>query len=342
MANETGRPEIFGTTPSGETVERVRLEGGGLTAWIMTWGAAIQDLRLRGHSAPLVLGFETFDDYPRHSPYFGATPGRYANRIADGRFSIDGVSYQLERNEHDVSHLHGGSDGLGRQNWRIVACAADFVVLAVTDRDGRAGYPGNLEVSVTYRLLPGGVLSVAYRSTTDRPTLANICQHSYFNLDGAADVFGHDLMLAAEAYLPVDGRLIPTGEIRPVAGTPFDFRNLASMRRNGEDGEQVPFDHNFCLSDERMAKRSIGLARSLHSGIAMEVRTTEPGVQFYPGVKLDVAVPGLEGRRYGPYAGFCLETQVWPDSINHPGFPNAVLRPGEVLLQETEYVFMKD
>ncbi|HLP67223.1 MAG TPA: aldose epimerase family protein [Rhizobium sp.] len=332
--------ELFGQTAAGEPVYRVTLVGGGLTMKVITWGAVIQDLRLEGHSHPLVLGFETFDDYPLHSPYFGATPGRCANRIANGRFTLDGREYQLERNENGVGHLHGGSDGIAKRNWDIVSLAPDRVEMAIVDPDGRAGYPGNCSITATYTLQEHGVLSVVYTSSTDRPTLANVCQHSYFNLDGGEDALGHDLMLAADAYLPVDDRLIPTGEVRPVDGTPFDFRTMSPMNHQW-GGERVLYDHNFCLSPSRVGKRTVAIARSITSGVAMEVRTTEPGVQFYAGAKLNVPVAGLEGRRYAPFAGFCLETQTWPDAVNHSNFPNAVLRPGEVLRQETEYVFSK-
>jgi aldose 1-epimerase len=331
----------FGITAKGETVERVTIHGGGLTANILTWGAVIQDLRLEGHSAPLVLGFESFDDYPLLSPYFGATPGRCANRIAHGRFELDGETYQLECNERGLTHLHGGSDGMGKSNWTIVALEHDRVVLDICDPAGRAGYPGEVTTRATYQLLPGGTLSVIYESTTDAPTLVNVCQHSYFNLDGSPDILDHDVMIAADHYLPVDDKLIPTGQQQAVTDTPFDFRKMHSIRRQ-DNGTQVPFDHNFCLSPARGAKRSVALARSVTSGVTMEVRTTEPGVQLYAGVYLDIPVPGLEGRTYGPYAGFCLETQVWPDAINQSGFPSAVLRPGEVLRQETDYVFSKE
>ncbi|MGV1772824.1 aldose epimerase family protein [Agrobacterium vitis] len=328
----------FGTTTKGETVEQVTLHGGGLKAKVLTWGAVIQDLRMEGHVAPLVLGFERFEDYAIHSPYFGATPGRLANRIANGRFTLDGEDYQLECNERGLTHLHGGSDGIGRRNWTIADLDRDRVVLEITDPAGRAGYPGNAHIRATYHLQDDGVLSVVYETTTDAPTLANLCQHSYFNLDDSPDMLDHELMIAADHYLPVDDRLIPTGEQRPVIGTPFDFRQMGVMRRT-EDGVQVPFDNNFCLSQARVAKRSVVMARSLKSGVSMEVRTTEPGVQFYAGVYLNIPVSGLEGRRYGAYAGFCLETQIWPDAINQAGFSSAVLRPGETLRQETDYVF---
>ena len=325
--------EEFGQTSSGEQVYRVRLEGGGLTAHVLSWGAVIQDLRLEGHAAPLVLGFVRFEDYPLYSSYFGATPGRASNRIGDGRFTIDGTHYQLELNEKGVTHLHGGSTNIAKRNWTIEHVERDQVVMSIVDPDGRAGYPGTCRIRATYRLHGEGALTVTYEAETDTPTLANLCQHSYFNLDGREDALGHDLMIAAAHYLPVDERQIPTGQIAPVEGTLFDFREMASMRRFDEAGTQMLYDHNFCLSDERVAKRSVALARSSYSGVAMEVRSTEPGVQFYAGFKLNVPVPGLEGRHYGPFAGFCLETQVWPDAPNHAGFPSAVLRPGEKLVQ---------
>ncbi len=334
------RNELFGRLETGEPVQLVVLTGGGLTAKIITWGAVIQDLRLDGHAPPLVLGLENLADYLAHSPYFGATPGRNANRIGNGRFAIDGASFQLELNERGVTHLHGGSDGLGRRNWEIVDQSDSHVTLRIVDPAGRAGYPGNCTVTCTYRLHAPATLSVTYEATTDAPTIANLCQHSYFNLDGDSDALGHEISIAADHYLPVDERLIPLGEIRPVAGTPFDLRTLTPMRRQTEAGG-VAFDHNFCLAKERRAKTPVALARSNRSGVALEVHTTEPGVQLYTGSMINVPVPGLEGRRYGPFAGFCLETQVWPDAVNHQGFPQAVLRPGETLRQETDYIFTK-
>lgn len=332
--------EVFGLLDTGEPVHRVVLTGGGLEAKIISWGAVIQDLRLDGHAPPLVLGLESLSDYVAHSPYFGATPGRYANRIGNGRFSIDGEPFQLELNERGVTHLHGGSDGLGRRNWQVVDQSESHVTMQIVDPAGRAGYPGNCTVTCTYRLQEPGTLSVLYEATTDVPTIANLCQHSYFNLDGESDALGHEITIAADHYLPVDDRLIPLGEIRPVGGTPFDLRALTPMRRQTESGG-VAFDHNFCLAKARRAKTPVALVRSNRSDVALEVQTTEPGVQLYTGSMINVAVPGLEGRRYGPFAGFCLETQVWPDAINHKGFPQAVLRPGETLRQETDYIFTK-
>lgn len=337
----TSKTDIFGHLPSGEPVLRATIRGGGLTAHILTYGSVIQDLRLEGHAPPLLLGFDDLKSYLDHSPYFGATPGRNANRIGGGRFSIDGTAYQLECNENGVTHLHGGSDGIARRLWTILEQAEDRIVLEIVDPDGRAGYPGNCTITCTYTLGDGGVLGVAYAASTDRATLCNVCQHSYFNLDGNTDALGHDVMIAADHYLPTDERQVPTGEIRPVEGTAFDLRSMTPMRRQME-GERIGYDHNFCLSATRGAKQPVALVRSVDSGVSLEVRTTEPGLQFYTGFKMDIPVPGLDGRRYGPFAGFCLETQTWPDAVNHQNFPNGILRPGETLRQETDYIFRKD
>jgi aldose 1-epimerase len=332
--------ELFGKSPKGEDVHRVTISGGGLTANIMTWGAVIQDLRLEGHDAPLMLGFETYTDYPVYSSYFGATPGRCSNRIAGGRFTLNGETIQLECNEKGINHLHGGSDGIAKQVWTIAELASDRVVLEITDKAGRAGYPGNARVKATFWLKADGCLSIVYETEADAPTPVNICNHSYFNLDGGGDILDHELMIAADSYLPTDEAQIPTGEMPDVTGGPFDFRKLRPVRLL-EDGEQVLYDHNFCLSNERVAKRKVAELRSPSSGIAMDVLTTEPGVQFYAAFKLSVPVSGIGGRNYGPYAALCLETQVWPDAVNHAHFPNAILNPGDVLRQETDYVFRR-
>lgn len=333
--------EIFGHTAAGEPVHRFVIRGGGLTAHVLTYGAVIQDLRLDGHAEPLVLGFDRFEDYLTRSPYFGATPGRLANRVAKGQCVIDGKAVQLEKNEKGIGHLHGGSDGLANRVWSLAERSDAHVVLTIRDPAGRAGFPGNCDVTATYRLLEGGVLSVRYETVTDEVTIANLCQHSYFNLDGSADILAHHIQIAAEHYLPVDAETIPTGEQRPVEGTPFDFRRARPVGESRVDGAAVPYDHNFCLSAARVAKRHVARLESPLSGLAMDVLTTEPGVQFYAGFKVNVAVPGLGGKTYGPCAGLCLETQVWPDAINHPDFPSAVLRPGERLVQETDYVFSR-
>lgn len=334
--------EIFGTTDDGVAVHRFTIKGGGLTAHIMNWGAAVQDLRLAEHDAPLVLGFDRFEDYPAHSPYMGAIAGRYANRIANGRFTIDGTKYQADRNFLGKHTLHGGAHGFGRQVWDVLLHGDDFVTLALHDPDGTMGFPGALDVTCTYRMKIPGTLSVELSATTDEPTLCNLAHHSYFNLDdgGISETLDHRMMLSGTAYLPVDGELIPTGVVQPVKDTAFDFRKARPIRRE-EAGEQVLYDHNFCLAAKRGPLRQAAWVQGASSGVEMEVWTTEPGVQFYGGAKLAPPVPGHGGRTYKPYSGFCLEPQVWPDSPNRPYFPQAVLWPGEVYRQVTEYRFRK-
>ena len=303
-------------------------------------GAIIQDLRLAGHDAPLVLGFEHFEDYPAHSPYMGAIAGRYANRIAGGRFTIDGQHYQGDTNFLGKHLLHGGSRGFGKLTWDVALHGADFVTLTLHSPNGDMGFPGAIDVTCTYRLKIPGTLSIELTATTDEPTLCNLAHHSYFNLEdgGSSDVLDHRLMLAAAAYLPVDDELIPTGVVQPVEGTAFDFRQARPIRHR-TNGEQTLYDHNFCLAAHRGGLKQAVWAQGQSSGVEMEVWTTEPGVQFYAGHKVALEQEGLGGRRYKACAGFCLEPQVWPDSPNRPYFPQAVLWPGEIYRQTTEYRF---
>ncbi len=331
--------EVFGTH-NGDDVKRFTISGGGLTANIISFGAAVQDLRLAGHDAPLVLGFDRFEDYPASSPYFGAIAGRYANRIRDGRFTIDGNRYQGPRNYLGKHTLHGGDEGFFGAVWDVAQQGADFVALKLHNPAGSMGFPGNIDVTCTYRTKVTGTLAIELTATSDAPTLCNLAHHSYFNLDdgGSGDILDHRLMLAAAAYLPVDDELIPTGVVMPVDGTPFDFRQARPIRMASE-GEQVPYDHNFCLSAQRGPLRQAVWAQGASSGVEMEVWTTEPGVQFYAGQNVARTIPGLGGRDYRAYAGFCMEPQIWPDSPNRPYFPQALLRPGEVYRQVTEYRF---
>jgi aldose 1-epimerase len=332
--------EHFGTTRDGQDVRRVSLAAGGLSARIITLGAALQDLRLDGHAPPLVLGFDKLADYEAHSPHFGATAGRYANRIANGRFALDGVTHQLDRNENDTHHLHGGRAGFGRRVWSVAALSDQHVRLERDSADGEMGYPGACHVATTYRLEAGGRLAITHEATALTPTICNLTHHSYFNLDGGDDILDHELMIGADHVLPVDAGGIPVGTPLPVEGTAFDFRDMRPIRLS-DSGRQFPYDHNYCLAEARMPKRSVALVRSPYSGIHMEMRTGEPGVQFYAAGGLDTPVPGLSGKHYRPYSGFCLEAQIWPDAPNWPDFPSAVLRPGERLLQETDYIFTR-
>lgn len=321
--------------PDGAPVRRFTLRGGGLCARILTLGATVQDLRLAGHAAPLVLGFERLDHYLDHSPWFGAIAGRCANRIADARFVLDGERFDLDANDGGNT-LHGGRDGFHRRIWRPAGHGEDFVTLSLHDPDGAMGFPGALDVLCTYRLKPPATLCVELVATCDRPTLCNLAHHSYFNLDdgGRGDIFGHRLSIAASAWLPLDRRSIPTGEVRPVEKTAFDF---LLARPIGEAGAR--YDHNFCLSAARGALRQAAWVQGGVSGVEMEVWTGEPGLQFFTGHFSDRAVPGLDGIVYRASAGLCLEPQVWPDSPNRPYFPQAVLRPGEEYRQASEFRF---
>ncbi len=334
--------DVFGQTENGEAVQMVEISGGGLTASIMSWGAVVQDLRLKGHDAPLVLGFPTFDDYPAHSKYFGANVGRNVNRIRDGELVIDGVTHQLEINFRGRHNLHGGTQGIGTRNWTFVAVSRDEAVLEIRCPDGNMGFPGNLDVRCTYRVSGKGVLSVVFEAVTDKVTVCNLAHHSYFNLEdgGATDCRDHRMHILADGYLPTDDDLIPDGRVLPVAGSDHDFRQPRAIRREVK-GEQVIYDNNWCLSAARGQFRKAARVEAPKSGVALEVHTGEPGIQFYAGNTLPAGPEGLTGKPYFQYAGFCLETQGWPDATHYPYFPSNILRPGETLRQETEYRFTK-
>lgn len=333
--------DIFGTTQAGEVIPRFTIRGGGLTANIIGWGAVIQDLRLAGHEAPLVLGHERLDDYENDTTYFGAVVGRYANRIRDGRFTLFGSRYQADRNFLGRHTLHGGANGFSRRPWSVSLHGGDFVTFTLHDPDGMMGFPGALDVTCTYRLKIPGTLSIELTATTDQPTVCNLTQHSYFNLDdgGAGDILGHRLMLNGSAYLPVDGEMIPTGAVEPVEGTPFDFRQARSLQ-GGE--EPSAYDVNLCLAPARGPLRQAAWVQGASSGVEMEVWTTEPGLQFYTGQHVKPGRPGLGGLRYDAFSGLCLEPQVWPDAPNRPYFPQATLLPGETYHHITEYRFRAD
>lgn len=325
-----------GQLPDGTPVQRITIAGGGLTAQVLTYGAVIQDLRLEGHAPPLVLGFPEFEPYLTHSPYFGATAGRCANRIRDGHLELDGKSYQLDRNFLGKHMLHGGIAGIGKRVWRIESASPDSVTLGITLDDGDMGFPGLLEVRVTCRLMPGGILDFVMQANADAPTLCNLAHHSYFNLGAGPNISDHQLRIAADHYLPVDAELIPTGEIRAVAGTPFDFQQSQPV------AQAHPLDHNFCLSGTRVPLRPVAWLQCPASGVMMELRTTEPGLQVYDGAKVDIDLPGLMGQPMRSHAGIAMEPQVWPDANHHAAFPQAILRPAESYHQHTQYIFTRD
>ncbi len=331
----------FGTMPDGRPVERITLSGGGLTAQVLTYGAVLQDLRLDGHNAPLVLGFPDFPPYLDRSPYFGATAGRCANRIRDGHLSLDGQDYQLDTNFLGKHCLHGGAGGFGKQLWRLASQQGDSLVLALHSPDGDMGFPGSLDAELKLSLLDGGVLDIVMTATCSAPTLCNLAHHSYFILDDSGSVQDHLLQVDARHYLPVDDELIPTGERATVEGTRFDFRQSKPVGQT-PSGQPELLDHNFCLSQDRHTLRKVARLVSPKSGVAMDLRTTEPGLQVYDGAKVNVDTPGLAGQPMRAHAGIALEPQIWPDANHHPTFAQAILRPGQVYHQQSQYIFSKD
>jgi aldose 1-epimerase len=302
-----------------------------------------------GTPADVTLGYETLDDYVSGIPYVGAIIGRYANRIARGRFTLDGQEYALARND-GPHHLHGGTHGFDRVPWAVAPFHDEGAVgatLTYTSRHGEEGYPGTVHVSVTYTLGEANELRLDYQATTDAPTPVNLAQHTYFNLAGDAggDARDHELTIHASRFTPVDGGLVPTGEIRDVQGTAFDFRQPAVLgARAAMDDEQLAraggFDHNFVL--DRREAGALEPAAVLHdprSGRTLEILTTEPGLQLFPGSSFDGRTMGKHGRVYRPFAGVALETQHFPASPNHPGFPDTILRPGHPLRSTTLWRF---
>ncbi len=325
---------MFGKMPDGSAVTRHEITSGDLSVHVLSYGAIVQDARLAGHDAPLVLGFEEFAPYLTDSPFFGALVGRCGNRIGYGRFTLDGRDYQLDINQ-GAHHLHGGSLGIGKRNWTVEEHTTASVTLGLGLADGEMGYPGAMHIRARYSCLPGAVLELDITAETDAPTLCNIAHHSYWNLDGTPTTADHLMQMDASRMTEVSAEFIPTGRALDVTGTRYDFR----VERPIADRQFI--DHNLCFSDTRQPLRRVGHLRSHRSGVQMELRTTEPGLQVYDGYKLDVAVPGLEGRRYGANAGVALEPQLWPDAINHDSFPNAVLRPDERYHQQTQFAFSK-
>ncbi len=344
----------FGTTPGGEAVERFTLANPqGIEIQAISYGGIITSLKTpdrTGALADIVLGFDSLSPYLAGTPYFGAIIGRYGNRIGGAQFALDGVTHPLPAND-GPNHLHGGMRGFDKVVWRGEPFRDETGQAGVrfhyTSLDGEEGYPGTLQVQVTYTLTNDGELVVGYLATTDKATPVNLTQHSYFNLagHGSGDILGHELMLAADAFTPVDRTLIPTGEIAPVEDTPFDFRTPHAIGERIEaDHPQIRFgggyDHNWVL--DGTPARGMTLAARVfepETGRTMEILTTEPGIQFYSGNFLDGSLSGKEGAVYDHRAGFCLETQHYPDSPNKPEFPTTILRPGEEYRTTTVFRF---
>lgn len=343
----------FGTLPGGETITQFTLtNANGMVARIIDFGGIITALHApdrEGRLGDVVLGFDTLAPYLADSPYFGALIGRYGNRIAQGRFTLDGKEYALPANNGN-NHLHGGAPGFDKVRWQA-AVEGGSLRLAYASRDGEQGYPGNLDVTVVYELSDDNELVVRFHAVTDQATPVNLTQHSYFNLaaggDESGDILGHVLAIDADAFVAIDAESIPTGALAPVEGTPFDFRSPRPIgSRIDEDDVQLRngqgYDHCFALNKPQ-GKAMTRAARVLEprSGRVLELFTEEPGVQFYSGNFLDGSLAG-KGRVYPHRGGFCLEPQHFPDSPNQPHFPNAILRPGEVYRTESRFRFSVD
>jgi len=333
----------FGTTPDGRAVECYTLSNDrGTEVEILTYGGIVRSLSVpdrHGDVANVVLGLPDLDAYARRNPYFGCVTGRYANRIAGGRFTLDGVEHRLAAND-PPNHLHGGTVGFDKHVWAAAELrdgAAVGIRLTHSSPDGDQGYPGRLDVEVDYLLTADAAIRIEYRASGDAPTPVNLTNHTYFNLtgEGIGDVHGHDLVINAGRYLPVDASQIPTGAIDPVAGTPMDFRAPRAIGEGLGDlaFEQLAigggYDHTWVLDREGPGLVIAARALDPRSGRTLDVLTTEPGIQLYGGNLLDGALIGTSGRPYGRGAGFALETQHFPDSPNRPEFPSTVLRPGE-------------
>ncbi|MGI5347914.1 aldose epimerase family protein [Streptomyces sp. CA-250714] len=347
--------EHFGTLDNGERVDRWTLANGGTRLRVLSYGGIVQSLEIpdrRGRTANVSLGFDALDDYVADSPYFGALIGRYGNRIAGAKFTLDGTEYQLPANDGKHS-LHGGTKGFDKRVWDVEPYRAGQSVgltLRYVSRDGEMGYPGTLRTRVRYLLTPRGELRIDYTATTDKATVVNLTNHTYFNLAGAGSgsIESHTLRIAASRYTPVDAGLIPTGALARVAGTPFDFRHGKPIGQDLREGHpQIlrgqGYDHNFVL-DKGITEepRPVITVTEPESGRMMRVATTEPGVQFYSGNFLDGTLKGASGRVYRAGDGFCLETQHFPDSPNQPDFPSTVLRPGRTYRSSTIYSFGTD
>jgi aldose 1-epimerase len=335
--------DVFGQMPDGEPVGAVEISGGGLKATILSYGSLLYDLRLKSHDSPLVLAYDNFADYLVHSPYLGANCGRSINRIRDGLLTIDGVTHQLEQNFLGQHNLHGGTNGVGTRNWKFAAVSKDEAVLEIRCPDGNMGFPGNLDVRATYKLSGKGVMSVTLEAVTDKPTLCNLSHHSYFNLEdgGRTPILDHCLQINAAAYTPVGEDLIPDGRVLPVSGNDFDFRAARQIRRE-RDGAQIIYDCNYCLASERSETlRLAAQVTAQSSGVSLVCWTGEPGIQFYAGNTMARPALSPEGFAYRAYSGFCLEAQVWPNSPHLPYFPQAILRPGSISRQITEYRFSR-
>lgn len=339
----TERP--FGKLPDGRAVTLYTLTNGKIEAAIMNYGGTVVSLKTpdrQGKMGDVVLGFDSLDGYLGEHPYFGTLVGRYANRIAKGKFTLEGKTYTLAVN-NATNHLHGGLKGFDKQLWEARIAGPQSLELRYVSKDGEEGYPGKLSVTVVYSL-DEGALKIEYSATTGKTTVVNLTNHAYFNLGSDPTILDHQLMIKAARFTPVDASVIPTGELRPVAGTPFDFRTAQPIgARIGAADPQIKlgggYDHNYVLDSASGALALAATVTEPKSGRVMEVLTMEPGVQLYTSNFLDGKLKGKGGRSYGKNAALCLETQHFPDSPNRAGFPSTVLKPGARYATTTVYRF---
>ena len=351
--NKDSRPEAtvevtkFGSMADGTAIEQYTLKNAkGAIAKVITYGATLTELWVpdrTGKLGDVVIGFDQIQGYLSKAPWFGATVGRVANRIAKAKFTLDGKEYSLEVNDPPNS-LHSGSKDLSHVAWKAEPLHEKngaAVRFTYDSPDGDEGFPGNLKVAVVYRLTDSNELQIEYTAKTDKPTPVNMTNHSYFNLGGQKDILAQVLELNAAKYTPVDATLIPTGQILPVKGTPLDFTKPTAIGAHIAEmaGNPGGYDHNFVLNGEAGKLRFAARAFDPESGRQMEVWTTEPGIQFYSGNFLDGTITGKRGVVYGKRSGFCLETQHYPDAVNQPAFPSIILRPPAVYSTQTVFKF---
>ncbi len=318
----------FGTTRTGDDIAKITIAAGDLTVSILTFGAIVQDVRLGGVPYGLVLGSDVLSDYEDTMGYFGAIVGPIANRISNARVRLDGMMYELERNENGAVHLHSGSEGVHRRVWQVASQTADSVTLALTLADGVAGLPGNRDIRVTYQASAPAALTMTIDGTTDAATCMNFASHIYWNLDGTETWEGHKLQIAADHYLPVNDHTCPTGEVAPVADTPMDFRQPIAPKIGSPD-----LDHNFCIVGGKQPIRDV-LWLTGQTNVSMAMATTEAGVQIH-----DAATSHRPGRSC--YEGLVIEPQAWPDAPNHRGFGSIKVTPDQPYRQETRWTFTR-
>lgn len=348
MSKEFGK--LFGVTRGGEEVRELTLDNATLTCSIITFGAALRSLIVPGREGPVdvLLGYDTLTEYETQKDYMGAVVGRYGNRIAKGRFTLNGKAYELAKNDNGVNHLHGGNRGYSHRVWLVEELTADKAVLMLDSPSGEENYPGHLQVKITYSL-KDSALSLHYEAVCDQDTICNLTNHSYFNLSGqgSGTMLDQEIQLYASQYIPTDDTSIPLGTIDGVEGTPIDLRQPTPIGAHiNEPFQQLilghGYDHCFVVDGQPGVMRPMAWARSGATGIVMEAETTCPGVQFYSGNYLDDMPKGKGGAVYGYRHGFCLESQCFPDSPNQPAFPSCVLKANEKYDEITSFSFSLD